>query len=142
MRRSLPVVEWLPQYRRTDLAGDLIAGAVVAIMLVPQGMAYAMLAGLPPQIGLYASMLPLLLYALLGTSRVLVVGPVAMVSLVTASGLAVLAESGTSDYVSLALTLALLAGLMQLAMGLLRLGVLVNFLSHPVISVFTMLLPW
>jgi sulfate permease, SulP family len=132
----LPILQWLPAYRRDDIAGDLMGGAVVAIMLVPQAMAYAMLAGLPPQAGLYASLLPLVLYAMLGSSRVLAVGPVAMVSLLTASTLAPLA-SEAGDYASLALSLALLAGLLQLAMGIARLGFLVNFLSHPVISGFT-----
>ena len=135
--RFLPIFEWLPRYRRDDIAGDLVAGAVVAVMLVPQSMAYAMLAGLPLQIGLYASILPLLLYAVLGSSRVLAVGPVAMVSLITASVLAPLASAGTADYVNLALFLALLVGLVQVVMGIARLGFLVNFLSHPVISGFT-----
>jgi SulP family sulfate permease len=114
-----------------------MAGAVVAIMLVPQSMAYAMLAGLPLQVGLYASILPLLRYALLGSSRVLAVGPVAMVSLVTASVLAPLATAGAADYVNLALFLALLVGLLQVAMGIARLGFLVYFLSHSVISGIT-----
>lgn len=135
--RFLPIFEWLPRYGRNDIAGDLMAGAVVAIMLVPQSMAYAMLAGLPLQVGLYASILPLLLYALLGSSRVLAVGPVAMVSLITASVLAPLATAGAADYVNLALFLALLVGLLQVVMGIARLGFLINFLSHPVISGFT-----
>jgi len=135
--RFLPIFEWLPRYGRDNIAGDLTAAAVVAIMLVPQSMAYAMLAGLPLQVGLYASILPLLLYAVLGSSRVLAVGPVAMVSLITASVLAPLATAGTADYVNLALFLALLVGLLQVAMGIARLGFLVNFLSHPVISGFT-----
>lgn len=135
--RFLPIFEWLPRYGRDAIAGDLMAGTVVAIMLVPQGMAYAMLAGLPLQVGLYASILPLLLYALLGSSRVLAVGPVAMVSLLTASVLAPLATAGTADYVNLALFLALLVGILQVVMGIARLGFLVNFLSHPVISGFT-----
>ena len=103
-----------------------MAAAVVAIMLVPQSMAYAMLAGLPLQVGLYASILPLLLYALLGSSRVLAVGPVAMVSLITASVLAPLATAGAADYVNLALFLALLVGLLQVVMGIARLGFLVR----------------
>jgi len=134
--RFLPILEWLPRYGRDDIAGDLMAAAVVAIMLVPQSMAYAMLAGLPLQVGLYASILPLLLCALLGSSRVLAVGPVAMVSLITASVLAPLATAGAADYVNLALFLALLVGLLQVVMGIARLGFLVNFLSHPVISGF------
>ncbi len=135
--RYLPFLDWLVHYRRADLVGDLMAGIIVAIMLVPQGMAYALLAGLPPQVGLYASILPLLIYGLLGTSRTLAVGPVAIVSLLTASGISPLAETGSPLYLQLALVLALLVGLIQAGMGLVRLGFLVNFLSHPVISGFT-----
>jgi sulfate permease, SulP family len=109
----------------------------VAIMLIPQGMAYAMLAGLPPVVGLYASTIPLLVYALFGTSRQLAVGPVAIVSLLTLSGISVLAEPGTGEFVALAALLALLSGGIQLALGLLRAGFVVNFLSHAVISGFT-----
>lgn len=135
--RFLPIFEWLPRYRATTSRATFMAGAVVAIMLVPQSIAYAMLAGLPLQVGLYASMLPLLLYALLGSSRVLAVGPVAMVSLITSSVLTPLATSGAADYVNLALFLALLVGLLQVVMGIARLGFLINFVSHPVISGFT-----
>jgi SulP family sulfate permease len=133
----LPFLDWLIHYRREDLVGDLLAGSIVAIMLVPQGMAYAMLAGLPPQIGLYASIVPLVIYGLLGSSRVLAVGPVAIVSLLVASGVAPLAEPGSAEYVQLALTLALLVAIIQFVMGLVRLGFLVNFLSHPVVAGFT-----
>lgn len=135
--RYIPAVTWLQQYRACDWPGDAIAGTIVAIMLVPQGMAYALLAGLPPQVGLYASIVPLILYALFGTSRTLAVGPVAMVSLLVAAALTPLATPGSPEYVGLALTLALMSGLIQLAMGLARLGFLVNFLSHAVISGFT-----
>lgn len=127
----------LLNYQRKDLPGDLMAGLIVAIMLVPQGMAYALLAGLPPQVGLYASIVPVALYGLLGSSRTLAVGPVAIVSLLVATALTPLAEPGSADYVQLALILALLAGLIQAVMGLARLGFLVNFLSHPVLSGFT-----
>jgi sulfate permease, SulP family len=131
------MLTWLRHYQRRDLPGDLMAGLIVAIMLVPQGMAYALLAGLPPQVGLYASILPLIIYGLLGSSRTLAVGPVAIVSLLVAAGLTPLAEPGSAQYLQLALILALLAGLIQLAMGLARLGFLSNFLSHPVLSGFT-----
>ena len=131
------MLTWLRHYQRRDLPGDLMAGLIVAIMLAPQGMAYALLAGLPPQVGLYASVLPLIIYGLLGSSRALAVGPVAIVSLLTAAGLTPLAEPGSALYLQLALTLALLSGLIQLAMGLARLGFLTNFLSHPVLSGFT-----
>ncbi len=136
-RRYMPALQWLPRYRRRDFAGDLIAGILVAIMLVPQSMAYALVAGLPPQVGLYASILPLILYGLFGTSRTLAVGPVAIVSLLVTTGLTPLAEPGSAAYVQLALTLALLVGLLQVGMGLLRLGFLVNFLSQPVLAGFT-----
>ncbi len=137
LRRYLPFLEWLLHYRRADLTGDLLAGIIVTIMLVPQSMAYALLAGLPPQVGLYASIFPLIVYGLLGSSRVLAVGPVAIVSLLVATGISPLAELGSPEYVQLALTLALLVGIVQLLMGMVRLGFLVNFLSHPVLSGFT-----
>ncbi|WP_008311772.1 SulP family inorganic anion transporter [Leptolyngbya sp. PCC 6406] len=136
LSRYVPLLTWLPQYRREDLVGDTMAGIIVAIMLVPQAMAYALLAGLPPQVGLYASILPLMLYAALGTSRTLAVGPVAMISLMVASGIAPLAESG-ANAIAIALTLALMVGLIQTLMGVIRLGFVVNFLSHAVIVGFT-----
>lgn len=137
LSRYLPVLTWSRQYRREWLSGDLMAGIIVAIMLVPQGMAYALLAGLPPEAGLYASILPLFLYGLLGTSRTLAVGPVAIVSILVAAGVSGLAEPGSPEYAQFALTLALLVGLIQWAMGLFRIGFLVNFLSHPVLAGFT-----
>lgn len=137
LKRYLPFLQWLVNYRRTDLTGDLMAGIIVAIMLVPQGMAYALLAGLPPQVGLYASIVPLFMYGLLGSSRVLAVGPVAIVSLMVAAGVAPLAGDDGILYLQLALTLALLVGAVQVIMGFLRVGFLVNFLSHPVLVGFT-----
>lgn len=134
---ALPVLHWLPGYDRQQLAGDGIAALIVAIMLVPQGMAYALLAGLPPEMGLYASIAPLILYGLLGSSRTLAVGPVAIVSLMVASALADLAETGAAGPVAGAILLAFLSGALLLGMGLARLGFLVNFLSHPVISGFS-----
>lgn len=133
--RFVPILGWLPAYRRNDLPGDLMAGIIVAIVLVPQGMAYAMLANLPPEIGLYASLVPPVLYGIFGSSRALAVGPVAIMSLMTASATA--AYAGTAGRLEVALVLALISGLLLLAMGVLRLGLLVNFLSHPVISGFT-----
>ncbi len=137
LRQYLPFMDWMFNYKRADLSGDLVAGIIVAVMLVPQSMAYAMLAGLPPKIGLYASIVPLLIYALLGTSRALAVGPVAMVSLLVATGIAEMNPANLEETLLIALTLALLIGVIQLAMGLLRVGFLVNFLSHPVLAGFT-----
>lgn len=137
IKQYLPALEWLPNYKKEWLSGDLSAGLTVGVMLIPQGMAYAMIAGLPPINGLYASTLPLVLYALFGTSRQLAVGPVAMVSLLAAAGIGALNPSSPETYVLLAVTLAFLVGLFQLLMGIFRLGFLVNFLSHPVISGFT-----
>ena len=133
----IPLVETLRTYRRADLRSDLAAGITTAVMLVPQAMAYAMLAGLPAIVGLYASAVPLALYALLGSSRHLAVGPVAMVSLLVASGVGALAPAGSPEYIGYAIVLAGLVGVLQLAMGVLRAGFLVNFLSHPVVSGFT-----
>ena len=135
--RQLPLIATLREHGRGDVRGDLTAGLTTAVMLVPQGMAYAMLAGLPPIVGLYASTVPLLLYALFGTSRQLAVGPVAMVSLLVAAGVGGLAPQGSPEYLALAILLAAMVGAIQLAMGLGRLGFLVNFLSHPVVSGFT-----
>lgn len=133
----IPLIDTLRLYNRGTFSADLIAGLIVAIMLIPQGMAYALLAGLPPQTGLYASIIPLLLYGIFGTSRFLAVGPVAIVSLLTATGIgAVTAVSGASP-IQVALTLALLVGIIQTAMGLFRIGFLVNFLSHPVLVGFS-----
>ena len=133
---SLPVLQWGRAYDRETLSGDLIAAAIVTVMLIPQSLAYAMLAGLPPQAGLYASVAPLVLYAVFGTSRVLAVGPVAVVSLMTAAAIAQLPSSLGLDPAQAALGLALLSGALLLLMGLLRLGALAHFLSHPVISGF------
>jgi SulP family sulfate permease len=135
--RLFPIVEWLPRYSRRDFAGDLPAGLTIGAMLIPQGMAYALLAGLPPQMGLYASILPLVVYALLGRSRQLGVGPTAISSLLTAAGLAKLSGGDPKTYVAMAATLAVVVGLMRVAMGVGRLGFFVNFLSRPVLSGFT-----
>lgn len=138
-RRPFPLspAPWLRRYRRADLGSDLIAGLTVAVMLVPQGMAYAQLAGMPPVAGLIASTLPIVAYALVGSSRALAVGPVAIVSLLTFEAVHRLAEPGSAEYVTLAATLALLVGALQLGLGLLRAGVVVHFLSHAVVAGFT-----
>ncbi len=137
VNKYIPVLQWLPKYKKAFLAGDLSAGITVGIMLIPQGMAYAMIAGLPPVFGLYAALVPQVVYALLGTSRQLAVGPVAMDSLLVASGLGALALSGIEEYIAMAIFLSLFMGAIQLVLGLLRMGFLVNFLSRPVISGFT-----
>ena len=136
--RFLPFLAWLPELRnKQTLRADLIAGLTVALVLIPQSMAYAQLAGLPAYFGLYAAFLPPMVAALFGSSRQLATGPVAVVSLLTAAGLEPIAASGSAGYIAYAITLSLIVGLFQLSLGLLRLGVVVNFLSHPVIIGFT-----
>jgi SulP family sulfate permease len=137
LKKYLPILDWLPNYKKKNLQGDMSAGITVGIMLIPQGMAYAMLAGMNPIHGLYAVTIPILLYAIFGTSRQLAVGPVAMVSLLTAAGIGALSPSSPEQYLLYALTLAFLIGLIQFGMGILRFGFFVNFLSHPVINGFT-----
>ncbi|MGO3694464.1 SulP family inorganic anion transporter, partial [Marinobacter sp.] len=136
VKRYFPVLQWAPQYGRSQATGDLVAAVIVTVMLIPQSLAYALLAGLPPQVGLYASILPLVIYAIFGTSRTLSVGPVAVASLMTAAALAPLAEAGSTEYVVGAVLLTVMSGIMLTLMGVLRLGFLANFLSHPVISGF------
>jgi len=137
MKKYLPFINWLPSYKKGNFAGDFAAGITVGVMLIPQGMAYSMLAGLPPIYGLYAATIPLIIYALLGTSRQLAVGPVAMVSLLISSGIGAIAETGTTEFIALAILLAFMVGVIQFLMGVFRLGFLVNFLAHPVIAGFT-----
>jgi SulP family sulfate permease len=136
LARVMPVLDWGRRYDREAATSDLVAAVIVTIMLIPQSLAYALLAGLPAEMGLYASILPLVAYALFGTSRALAVGPVAVVSLMTAAAIGNLALPGTADYAAAAITLAFLSGLILLAMGVFRLGFLANFLSHPVIAGF------
>ncbi|HCS18415.1 MAG TPA: sodium-independent anion transporter, partial [Erythrobacter sp.] len=132
----LPILGWARSYDRNVLTSDLVAAIIVTIMLIPQSLAYALLAGLPPVVGLYASILPLVAYAIFGTSRTLAVGPVAVVSLMTASAAGAVAAQGTALYLEAAITLAALSGIMLAVLGFLRLGFLANLLSHPVISGF------
>lgn len=136
-KRLFPILDWLPSYKRSWIKGDVVAGLTVGVMLIPQGMAYAMIAGLPPVYGLYAGLVPQVMYAIFGTSRQLGVGPVAMDSLLVASALGSLALVDQGQYIIAALFMALLVGILQLVMGGLRLGFLVNFLSRPVVSGFT-----
>ena len=136
MAAFFPILAWGRSYDRAVLTSDLMAAVIVTIMLIPQSLAYAMLAGLPPVVGLYASIMPLVLYAIFGTSRTLAVGPVAVISLMTASAASAVAPVGTPEYLEAAVTLAALSGVMLTLLGLLRLGFLANLLSHPVISGF------
>ncbi|MCQ0972132.1 sulfate permease [Paracoccus sp. TK19116] len=136
LRRYVPILNWGRAYTRQAFANDMIAAVIVTIMLIPQSLAYALLAGLPPEAGIYASIMPILLYAIFGTSRTLAVGPVAVVSLLTASAIGQVADQGTAGYAAAALTLAFLSGGILLLMGVFRLGFLANFLSHPVIAGF------
>ncbi len=137
VQKIFPAFEWLRNYQRVDLNGDLTAGILIAVMLIPQGMAYAMLAGLPPVMGLYASTLPLAIYAIFGSSRHLAVGPVAMVSLLVFAGVSAHAEPHSDQYIGFVLVLSFLVGVIQFLMGILRLGFFVNFISHAVISGFS-----
>jgi SulP family sulfate permease len=131
-----PILTWGREYDRATFGADLLAAVIVTIMLIPQSLAYALLAGLPPEVGLYASILPLVAYTLFGTSRALAVGPVAVISLMTAAAIGKVAAPGSPEYLAAALTLAFLSGLFLLLMGVFRIGFLANFLSHPVISGF------
>ena len=134
--RYLPILTWGRSYDRNALTNDLVAAVIVTIMLIPQSLAYALLAGLPPEAGLYASIVPIMLYAVFGTSRALAVGPVAVVSLMTAAAIGKVAQTGTADYATAALTLAAMSGLLLTLLGVFRLGFIANFLSHPVIAGF------
>jgi len=136
LQRYFPILNWGRSYTHETATSDLVAAVIVTIMLIPQSLAYALLAGLPPEVGLYASILPLVAYAIFGTSRALAVGPVAVVSLMTASAVGEFASQGTPEYLGAAIVLAFISGLMLVLMGLLRLGFLANLLSHPVISGF------
>jgi SulP family sulfate permease len=136
LQRYLPILDWGSKYTKKTFTNDLVVAGIVTIMLIPQSLAYALLAGLPPEIGLYASMAPLILYAIFGTSRALAVGPVAVASLMTAAAAGQLATQGTPEYYGAAIAMAMVSGLCLVGLGLLRLGFLANFLSHPVVSGF------
>ena len=136
LARYLPILDWGRNYRRDTFTSDMVAAVIVTIMLIPQSLAYALLAGLPAEMGLYASILPLVAYAIFGTSRALAVGPVAVVSLMTAAAIGKLGLASPAEYAAAAIVLAFLSGLVLLALGVFRLGFLANFLSHPVIAGF------
>ncbi len=133
----MPFMAWLPGVRRGDIKADLMAALTGAIVVLPQGVAFATIAGMPPQYGLYAGMVPAMIAALFGSSRHLVSGPTTAASVVLFSALSLLAVPGTPDYVALALTLTFMVGVMELALGLARMGALVNFISHSVVVGFT-----
>tara|TARA_B110000003_G_scaffold5286_1_gene5609 strand:+ start:1807 stop:3525 length:1719 start_codon:yes stop_codon:yes gene_type:complete len=137
LKTFIPILNWLPDYKSEYLKDDFIAGVTVAVLLIPQGMAYALIAGLPPIYGLYAALTPQIIYAFLGTSRQLAVGPVAMDSLLVAAGLGALSIVDSNQYIQMAILLALTIGAIQFLLGLLKMGFIVNFLSKPVISGFT-----
>lgn len=136
LSKYIPILDWGRRYNGGQFSNDAMAAIIVTIMLIPQSLAYALLAGLPPHIGLYASMLPLIGYMVFGTSRVLAVGPVAVVSLMTAAAIGQIAEMGSAGYLAAAIMLAFLSGAILIMMGLLRLGFLADFLSHPVVAGF------
>ena len=136
LTKYFPILTWGRAYKGETFVNDGIAAIIVTIMLIPQSLAYALLAGLPPQVGLYASILPLIAYAIFGTSRTLAVGPVAVISLMTAAAAGKMAAQGSPEFLAVAALLALISGLMLFVMGLFKLGFIANFLSHPVISGF------
>lgn len=137
LHRFIPVTDWIRDYHLPDLKKDVRAGLTVGFILIPQSMAYALLAGLPPTYGLYASVIPLLIYTMFGTSRQLSIGPVAIISILIATSVSSLAEQGSDRYIAIVLGISLLVGATQFLMGLSRLGFLMNFLSNPVVSGFT-----
>ena len=137
LKKHIPILDWLPNYKKSWLKSDLFAGLTIGVILIPQGIAYAIIAGLPPIYGLYTAMIPQIVYAVLGTSRQLAIGPAAMDSLIVASGIGMLATIGSEHFIVLAVLLAFMVGFFQIIFGLFHLGFLVNFLSKPVISGFT-----
>lgn len=137
LKKILPILEWLPNYKTSFLKDDVLAGITVGIILIPQGIAYALIAGLPPIYGLYSALLPQLMYILFGSSRQVAIGPVAMDSLIVATGVSTLAVVGSENYITTAILLALVVGGIQFIMGVFNLGFIVNFLSKPVITGFT-----
>ncbi|QNM85499.1 solute carrier family 26 protein [Polaribacter pectinis] len=137
IKKVIPILEWLPNYNTSLFKGDLVAGITVGIILIPQGIAYALIAGLPPIYGLYCALVPQLMYAIFGSSRQVAIGPVAMDSLIVATGVSTLALAGSESYISIAILLALMVGTIQFILGVFSLGFIVNFLSKPVITGFT-----
>jgi len=137
IKKVIPILEWLPNYKASFFKGDLASGITVGIVLIPQGIAYALIAGLPPIYGLYCALVPQILYAIFGSSRQVSIGPVAMDSLIVATGVSTLALAGSESYIAIAILLALMVGTLQFILGIFSLGFIVNFLSKPVITGFT-----
>ncbi len=137
LEKYIPILDWLPKYRKEQLQGDVVAGITVATVLIPQGIAYALIAGLPPIYGLYSALIPQIIYAIFGSSRQVAIGPVATDSLIVAASISTIALMGSESYIAIAIFLALLVGSIQFLMGVFRLGFIVNFLSKPVITGFT-----
>lgn len=137
IKKVIPILEWLPNYNKSLFKGDLLAGITVGIILIPQGIAYALIAGLPPIYGLYCALVPQVMYAIFGSSRQVAIGPVAMDSLIVATGVSTVALAGSESYISIAILLGLLVGTIQFVLGIFSLGFIVNFLSKPVITGFT-----
>jgi len=137
IKKVIPILEWLPNYNKSLFKGDLVAGITVGIILIPQGIAYALIAGLPPIYGLYCALMPQVMYAIFGSSRQVAIGPVAMDSLIVATGVSTLALAGSESYIAIAILLALMVGVIQFILGIFSLGFIVNFLSKPVITGFT-----
>ena len=137
IKKIIPILEWLPNYNTSLFKGDLVAGITVGIILIPQGIAYALIAGLPPIYGLYCALVPQIMYAIFGSSRQVAIGPVAMDSLIVATGVSTLALAGSDSYIAIAIVLAMMVGTIQFVMGIFSLGFIVNFLSKPVITGFT-----
>jgi SulP family sulfate permease len=137
IKKMMPILDWLPNYKSINFKGDLTAGLTVGIVLIPQGIAYALIAGLPPIYGLYCALIPQVVYAIFGSSRQVAIGPVAMDSLIVATGVSTIAIAGSESYIAIAILLALVVGTLQFLMGVFKLGFIVNFLSKPVITGFT-----
>lgn len=137
LQKNIPILSWLPGYKKSQFKGDFIAGLTVATVLIPQGIAYALIAGLPPIYGLYSALIPQIVYAIFGSSRHVAIGPVATDSLIVAASVSTIALAGSESYITIAVFLALLVGCIQFLMGVFRLGFIVNFLSKPVITGFT-----
>lgn len=137
LQKFIPILEWLPKYNRSQFKSDFSAGITVSIILIPQGIAYALIAGLPPIYGLYCALIPQIVYAVFGTSRQVAIGPVAMDSLIVATGVSTVAIAGSENYIACAILLAFIVGIIQFLMGIFRLGFVVNYLSKPIITGFT-----